>query len=335
MPSVARRRRPVQEEEEEEEEVTQSTQRGRIRGPVSEDESEEEDDENEGDGMEVDGEEDSPDAIVKKLVRYALACEFQRTTIKRVAIREKVLGKQKGPFKPIFDAAQKQLRSKFGMEMIELPGREKTSIQAKRAAAKSKSGGSSKPTSSYIVVTTLPPAYRIPEIIAPSLSGSDEDEAVYVGLCTVIVSYISMSPEGSLPDHKFMKMLSRLNIEHNTPLDKTEIVLKKMIAQGYIYKDVDRSADEETIDWRVGPRGKVEIGNRAIQGFVKQVYGDDAPEDLDKRIYRSLNMDVTKIDQIHEDPAAAQDANSSEPGPSTARTLGRRRRAAADDDSDD
>lgn len=184
------------------------------------------------------------------------------------------------------------------------------------------------------MVTSLPPAYRVPEIIAPSLNGSDEDEAVYVGLCTVIVSYISMSPEGSLPDHKLMKMLSRLNIEQNTPLDKTEIVLKKMIAQGYIYKDVDRSADEETIDWRVGPRGKVEIGNRAIQGFVRHVYGDDAPEDLDKRIYRSLNMDVTKIDQVHEDPAAPQD-DSGGPGPSTARTSGRRRRAGADDDSDE
>lgn len=31
----------------------------------------------------------SQDQVVKKLVRYALACEYSRTTIKRDAIREK------------------------------------------------------------------------------------------------------------------------------------------------------------------------------------------------------------------------------------------------------
>jgi hypothetical protein len=38
--------------------------------------------------MEVDGEE-SMDQSVKKLVRYALACEYQRITIKRTGISEK------------------------------------------------------------------------------------------------------------------------------------------------------------------------------------------------------------------------------------------------------
>lgn len=40
--------------------------------------------------MEVDGEEaDSLDQVVKKLVRYALACEYQRMPIKRANITEK------------------------------------------------------------------------------------------------------------------------------------------------------------------------------------------------------------------------------------------------------
>ena len=38
--------------------------------------------------MDVDGEE-SMDQAVKKLVRYALACEYQRITIKRTGISEK------------------------------------------------------------------------------------------------------------------------------------------------------------------------------------------------------------------------------------------------------
>jgi hypothetical protein len=80
----------VQEDEEEsEEERTQSTQRNRRRAPPSEDESEEEVEEDAVDEEMVDAEPDSQDQIVKKLVRYALACEYQRTSIKRVGITEK------------------------------------------------------------------------------------------------------------------------------------------------------------------------------------------------------------------------------------------------------
>jgi hypothetical protein len=57
-----------------------------------EDESEEEDDVEEevDDKMDVDGDEaDSQEQVVKKLVRYALACEYQRMPIKRANITEK------------------------------------------------------------------------------------------------------------------------------------------------------------------------------------------------------------------------------------------------------
>lgn len=46
-----------------------------------------------------------------------------------------VLGNNgRGSFKRVFEAAQKQLRSKFGMEMIELPAREKVTLKDKRSA---------------------------------------------------------------------------------------------------------------------------------------------------------------------------------------------------------
>ena len=107
MPSLARRRRAVrsrrvqtrynsnppqtQVEEESEEEVrpqTQTQTQRRRRQPVSEDESEEEADED-GDEEMADAEPNSQDQVVKKLVRYALACEYQRTLIKRTGITEK------------------------------------------------------------------------------------------------------------------------------------------------------------------------------------------------------------------------------------------------------
>jgi hypothetical protein len=128
----------VQEDESEEDEErsqTQGTQRNRRRAPPSEDDSEEEvqEEDEEMPDADADAEPNSQDQLVKKLVRYALACEYQRLPIRRNGITEKVIGKQRGNnFKQIFAAAQDQLRIKFGMEMLELPGKEKVTMKEKR-----------------------------------------------------------------------------------------------------------------------------------------------------------------------------------------------------------
>lgn len=67
------------------------------------------------------------------MVRLALACEYQRKAIRRSDIGDKVLGAGTSRrFKEVFNAAQVVLRSVFGMEMVELPGREKVTVQQKR-----------------------------------------------------------------------------------------------------------------------------------------------------------------------------------------------------------
>lgn len=44
-----------------------------------------------------------------------------------------VIGKQhRGTFKRVFDSAQKDLRAKFGMEMVQLTSREKVTMKEKR-----------------------------------------------------------------------------------------------------------------------------------------------------------------------------------------------------------
>ena len=77
---------------------------------------------------------DPQEQMVKKLVRLALACEYNRRPIRRSDISEKVLGNSTGAkaFKTVFQAAQHELRMVFGMEMTELPGREKVTLQQKR-----------------------------------------------------------------------------------------------------------------------------------------------------------------------------------------------------------
>ena len=66
--------------------------------------------------------------LVKKLVRYALACDYSRVPIRRDGIRDRVLGPHGRSFKKIFEGAQKQLREVFGMEMEELPVRDKETM---------------------------------------------------------------------------------------------------------------------------------------------------------------------------------------------------------------
>lgn len=71
--------------------------------------------------------------MVAKMVRLALACEYHRRPIRRADISEKVLGSSGGrQFKTVFNQAQLQLRTVFGMEMAELPAREKVTLAQRR-----------------------------------------------------------------------------------------------------------------------------------------------------------------------------------------------------------
>jgi melanoma-associated antigen len=70
--------------------------------------------------------------LARKLVRYALACEFSKKPIKRTEINQKVLGAQSRQFRTIFQIAQDMLEQTFGMQMEELPVGEKLTLQQRR-----------------------------------------------------------------------------------------------------------------------------------------------------------------------------------------------------------
>lgn len=108
------------------------TQREQRREFTPEDDYDDEDDDD-------DAEEDihngagSLAQLSKSLVRYALACEYSRTPLKRADINQKVIALHKTvKFKEVFDAANSQLMDTFGMVMVELPNREKVTTKQKR-----------------------------------------------------------------------------------------------------------------------------------------------------------------------------------------------------------
>ncbi|KAI0476117.1 MAGE family protein [Xylariaceae sp. FL0804] len=236
---------------------------------------------------------DSVDQLVSKLVRYALACEYARMPIKRDGIRDKVLGSNARSFKRVFDGAQVQLREVFGIEMSELPVREKRTLRDKqKAAARRAASQASASSRQYVLISTLPPAYKAQPIVGPSRIPSQPEEAAYVGFYTLLIALVVLSG-GELSDTKLRRYLDRLNADQNLPSDKTENVLAKLVRQGYVDKVVEKSdaGDDDTVTWCVGPRGRVEVPPASIKAVVTQVWGEpEDQDDFDKKLNKSLGL---------------------------------------------
>lgn len=254
--------------------------------------------------------------MVKKLVRLALASEYSRQAIRRTDITAKVMAPNTGrQFKHVFAEAQDQLRSVFGMELTELPQKEKVTISQKRAAQRS-STQSSSTTKSYILTTILPPRYRQPKILAPPQIPTTAAEAAYTGLVTFILALIYLCPSKTIPESRLEKHLKRMNADNYVLNgEKTEKVLKRMEKEGYINKHRERDGGgEETVDYVLGARGKVEVGERGVAGLVRKVYGkrDLELEELDRRLVRSLGDAVIDKKNRPTDEAEGDGAEEAE-----------------------
>lgn len=172
--------------------------------------------------------------------------------------------------------------------------------------------------------------------------GAPKDEAQYMAICTVIVSILSLAQGGAgLSDNKLTSYLRRLNLDTHTPVGSLKDTLARMKKDGYVNRVTEQTVEDESVTWHVGPRGKVEIGKMSIRGFVHEVYGRRAPTDLDKRVQRSLGMEIrksaTKSTTRNEDAAAeaaaSQSANASrKKGQGSSKQAGRSRRRDDDDE---
>ncbi|CAN8100611.1 unnamed protein product [Discula destructiva] len=341
MPPASRRSRHVIDDEEEE-------QRPRQRQRHNEPDEDEDEDEVERAESEEAAPESADSQLIKKLVRYAMACEFSRTPIRRDGIKEKVLGDQGRAFRRVFDGAQRTLRLVFGMEMVELPIRDRLTKEEKRKAVKSQNKSAASGT--YVLVSTLPEALKSARIIAPSRLVSADDEAAYVGFYTLVIALIRINGD-DLPEAVLRRHLRRLNAEVNTFNDtKTEEMLSRLQKHGYLVKSVDKEArqhgDAETgTRWLVGPRGKVEVTNEAIAGLVRAVWDtkdQDEGVELEKKLKATLNIREREPVQVGEEAngeAIADESRMEEAaeveengGPSRRRS---RRRQAQDDGEDE
>ncbi|KAJ5162951.1 MAGE protein [Penicillium coprophilum] len=262
----------------------------------------------------------STDAMVKKMVRLAIASEYSRLPIRRNDISAKVLGEQGSrQFQSVFQQAQQQLKQRFGMQMTELPAREKITVTQRRAAQKTEKPSSA--NKSWIVTTTLPLPYRSPDILIPTKAPSLYTESTYTGLYSFIIALIVLNG-GTLAEQKLDRYLTRTNAEVATPVDRTDKLLQRLCKEGYIIRTREMDGGEEVIEYVLGPRGKIEVGTGGVAGLVRTVYGknqDDHEsltqlqredlEDFEAKLGRSLGIEPATIRASGVDNASDADGD--------------------------
>lgn len=198
------------------------------------------------------------------------------------------------------------------------------------------------------MTSTLPEAYRIPKILPPTKAPSSSHESTYVALYTFLVTVITLSG-GAIPEQRLDRYLKRTNADSYTPIERTDRLLQRLCKDGYLVRNREIDGGEEIVEYMVGPRGKIEVGEAGVAGLVREVYGrtdpdEDAPgqneeaDDFEKRLERSL------VAGRREKPRAGPDqgGDGHEPGRADAQgttkknqTNRRRRRPSDGDDSDD
>jgi hypothetical protein len=158
----------------------------------------------------------------------------------------------------------------------------------------------------YILTSTLPEAYRTAAILTPSKVPSAEEESIYAGFYTMVISLIWLNG-GELSEQKLRRYLTRLNADQNVGAEKTETILKRLERQTYVIRKAERPPigqdGEQTVTWHVGPRGKEEVGLDGVLGFAREVYGEDATPELEKKLRSSLGIKDDAVENAGEDEA--------------------------------
>jgi len=189
-------------------------------------------------------------------------------------------------------------------------------------------------TKTWILTTTLPAKYHNdPAILSPPLVPTSSAESTYVALYTFIHTLLALSAGGSIAETKLTRYLHRMNLSTSTPLGSTEKLLQRLVKDGYIIRHKDNSGGEEVVEYMIGPRAKMEIGDEGVRGLVRGVYGkvDAEAEELEKAIDKSLAIDENAKKKARD---GAQQEGENGAG-SVRKGPGRpRRRGGGEDDED-
>ncbi|KAJ3021034.1 hypothetical protein HKX48_009353 [Thoreauomyces humboldtii] len=206
--------------------------------------------------------------------------EHRRMPLRRDDINKKVLKENARAFVVVFQRAQERLREVFGMEMVELPVREKkqSSNQAgRRAGAAAKTDRATATSRAYVLRSVLSANERTVAL------DWDTEEPSMVLLC-IILGLIHVSgrriDEADLTNHLKRLGLHRSGAPHpifNATLDE---ILADHVKHGYLdrYRLDETDADQQPLHaYTWGPRARVEMPEEAMMAFVTDAYTDLTP----------------------------------------------------------
>ena len=202
-------------------------------------------------------------------------------------------------------------------------------------SAKQSQMAGNKTSETWIVVTILPKEFRDPVILPPASAPTAEKEATKMGFYTFVICLIALTG-GEITEQQLFRHLGRMNADKMLGDQKTEDVLQNLERQGYIVKKTEQisAAEEKSISYLVGPRGKTEIGNKGVANVVRTVWGESSPE-LERKISVSLDLEEPQDEEGQENQDLEAEEEEEEAERSTMRRSGRRSTRGQVIDEDD
>ncbi|KAG4300768.1 hypothetical protein PCANB_002873 [Pneumocystis canis] len=230
--------------------------------------------------------------MVKNFIRLILALEHTRTPIKKEDIAKKVLlPSHSRSFAIVFKKTQEKLRNIFGMELVELPCKNRykhmSTFQLRRNnnSQTQTSSSATQSNKSWILCSILDPKYSNLIFETPTIK-----ESVFSGIVMIILSFIVMN-NGIISEELLKKHLSHLQIDNNIPNGDLDKTLKEMVKKGYIERieedTTSMSEKEKSYAYFLGQRGKTEIDSQRLATFIEKIHGDTSPQHL-KQIVEEL-----------------------------------------------
>lgn len=235
--------------------------------------------------------------MVKNFIRLALALEHTRTPIKREDIMKKViLPSHSRSFIIVFEKTQEKLRNIFGMELVELPYKNRFKHMSASQLRRSQNSkihllsSTSHSNKSWILCSILDSKYANLVSQVPTIK-----EGIFSGVVMIILSLVIMSG-GVISEEHLIKYLSHLHINNDTPIGNLDKTLKEIIKKGYLerIKDDATSLNEEEKGYTyfLGPRGKTEINPEKLTTFIEKIQGSTT-QNLKKIVEKLFNKSIS------------------------------------------
>lgn len=237
--------------------------------------------------------------MVKNFIRLALASEHTRTPIRREDVSKKVfVNDHKRCFALVFERTQARLKDTLGMQLLELPARDRlrgmtmtqqrkaAHSQASHAATGSTQSAGYKSNKSWVLQNLLPP--NLKQISQRQHVESDRN---YNAVVTVLLVIVVMSDDQACTESRAMSALERLGWTPTTPAGPYDDVVAKMVKQGYLERIKDNQGmDGGTFSLCIGPRGKLEtLQNRdELFSVISTIYGTGNDVDATARLKRII-----------------------------------------------